>query len=172
MVALAVAIRILQQTRSARASRTLRKLVTSTVTVRRRADADQQPLEREVALGDVVPGDVVVLRAGDVVPAGLRIVSSADLVVDHSALTGETPPVSKTAVVAWSTSAGGTDEPVLAAPSLCFSGTAVVAGTATAVVIATGVHTYSGSLARGARDLPSESSFDRGVRTPNVTSRR
>ena len=47
-------------------------------------------------LQDVVPGDIVLLHAGDVVPADLRILSSTDLVVDQSALSGESLPVSKT----------------------------------------------------------------------------
>jgi Mg2+-importing ATPase len=169
MVALAVVLRIWQQTRSLRATRALRELVSSTVTVRRRAGVDQEPLDREVSLQDVVPGDVVVLHAGDVVPADLRIVSSSDLVVDQSVLSGESLPASKTSVSPKKGQRPLVPESVVDTPSLCFSGTAVVAGTATAVVIATGDHTYFGSLARAARDLRPQSSFDRGVRTVGWT---
>ena len=169
MVALAVVLRIWQQTRSVRATRALRELVTSTVTVRRRAGVDQAPLDREVSLQDVVPGDVVMLHAGDVVPADLRIVSSTDLVVDQSVLSGESLPASKRSVTRDNQQRGHVRESVVDTPSLCFSGTAVVAGMATAVVIATGDHTYFGSLARAARDLRPQSSFDRGVRTVGWT---
>jgi Mg2+-importing ATPase len=169
MVALAVVLRIWQQTRSVRATRALRDLVTSTVTVRRRAGVDQDPLDREVSLQDVVPGDVVMLHAGDVVPADLRIVASTDLVVDQSVLSGESLPASKGSVASGNRQRGPARESVVDTPSLCFSGTAVVAGTATAVVIATGDHTYFGSLARAARDLRPQSSFDRGVRTVGWT---
>ena len=158
-----------------RATRALRELVTSTVTVRRRAEPDSEPLDREVPVADLVPGDVVVLRAGDVVAADVRIVSSKDLVVDQSALSGESLPVSKAAA----TGESGTGRrrpplvdrrpPLVDTPSLCFCGTAVVAGAATAVVIATGEHTYFGSLARGAAEVRPESSFDRGVRTVGWT---
>ena len=169
MVALAVVLRIWQQTRSVRATRALRDLVTSTVTVRRRAGVDQEPLDREVSLQDVVPGDVVMLHAGDVVPADLRIVASTDLVVDQSVLSGESLPASKGSVARENRQRGPVRESVVDTPSLCFSGTAVVAGTATAVVIATGDHTYFGSLARAASDLRPQSSFDRGVRTVGWT---
>jgi P-type Mg2+ transporter len=169
MVVLAVVLRIWQQTRSVRATRALRDLVTSTVTVRRRAGIDQEPLDREVSLQDVVPGDVVMLHAGDVVPADLRIVASTDLVVDQSVLSGESLPASKRSVARENRQRDLARESVVDTPSLCFSGTAVVAGTATAVVIATGDHTYFGSLARAARDLRPQSSFDRGVRTVGWT---
>src|ERR1700730_17596838 len=161
MVTLAVVLRIWQQPRSVRATRALRDLVTSTVTVRRGAGVDQTPLDREVSLQDVVPGDVVMLRAGDVVPADLRIVSSSDLVVDQSVLSGESLPASKRSVARGKGQRGLVRDSVVDTPSLCFSGTAVVAGTATAVVIATGDHTYFGSLARAARDLRPQSCFDR-----------
>jgi P-type Mg2+ transporter len=169
MVALAVVLRIWQQTRSVRANRALRELVASTVTVRRRAGHDQDPLEREVSLHDVVPGDIVVLHAGDVVPADLRIVSSTDLVIDQSGLSGESLPVAKTTVTPEKRQHGHARESVVGTPSLAFSGTAVVAGAATAVVIATGGHTYFGALARTAGGLRPESSFDRGVRTVGWT---
>ena len=142
MVALAVVLRIWQQSRSVRATRALRDLVTSTVTVRRRACGDAEPLDRELPVEDLVPGDVVVLHSGEVVPADLRIVSSIDLVVDQSLLSGESLPASKTAVEPKSRQHGHARESVVDTACLCFSGTAVVAGTVTAVVIATGGHTY------------------------------
>jgi P-type Mg2+ transporter len=169
MVTLAVVLRIWQQTRTVRATRALRQLVTSTVTVRRRASADEAPMNREVAIGDLVPGDLAVLQAGDVVPADMRVISSTDLVVDQSVLSDESLPVSKTAATGESADPDRTDGLLVDTPSLCFSGTAVVAGTATAVVIATGERTYSGSLSRGAAALRPESSFDHGVRTVGWT---
>ncbi len=163
MVALAVILRIWQQTRSIRATRGLRQMVTATVTVRRRAGADELPMDREVPVHDVVPGDVVVLQAGDIVPADLRIVSASDLVVDQTVLTGESLPAAKSAVV------GSPRKSVVGAPNLCLSGTAVVSGRANAVVIATGARTYFGALAGTADACRPESSFDRGVRAVGWT---
>lgn len=168
MELLAVGLRIWQQTRSARATLALRKLVTSTVTVRRRADERQDAVQREIRVEDLVPGDIVVLSPGDVVCADLRILTSTDLVVDQAVLSGESLPVSK-ATTAVAASTGRTRTALVDTPNLCFSGTAVVGGTATAVVIATGGTTYRGSLVRGAGMLRRESSFDRGVRTVGRT---
>ena len=53
--------------------------------------------EAEVATAELVPGDVVVLRAGAVVAADLRLIAAHDFFVSESALTGESLPVEKTA---------------------------------------------------------------------------
>jgi Mg2+-importing ATPase len=166
IVALAVALRFWQQTRSLRATRSLQHLVSATVTARRRAGAHDAPVDREVPLADVVPGDIVVLRAGDLVPADVRILSATDLSVNQSILSGESLPRTKAAT---REPDDAEIEPVVDAPSLCFSGTAVVAGTATGVVIATGERTYFGSLARDAWHARPQSSFDSGVRAVGWT---
>jgi P-type Mg2+ transporter len=166
MVILAVGLRLWQQTRSVRATRQLRTLASATATVRRRADDLAEPLEREVPVSDLVPGDVVVLRAGDVVAADLRVLSCTDLLVDQSVLSGEALPVRKGATVADGDAAG---TGIVDSASLCFAGSAVVAGSATAVVVATGNRTYGGSLAKEAARLRPESSFDTGVRTVGWT---
>ncbi|MDH6197539.1 Mg2+-importing ATPase [Mycobacterium frederiksbergense] len=166
MVALAVGLRLWQQTRSVRATRQLRTLASATATVRRRADDLAEPLEREVPVSDLVPGDIVLLRAGDVVAADLRVLSSTDLLVDQSVLSGEALPVRKGAPIADGAAAGGG---IVDSANLCFAGSAVVAGSATAVVVATGGDTYSGSLAHAAAGLRPESSFDSGVRAVGWT---
>ncbi|MDT5370836.1 MAG: P-type Mg2+ transporter, partial [Mycobacterium sp.] len=175
IVVAAIALRIWQRTRSVRATRGLRHLVISTVTVRRRASSDDEPLDREVPPQDLVPGDVVVLRSGDVIPADLRIVSSSDLVIDQSCLSGESLPSAKAAKAAKASEASsappGPDarRPVADTPGMCFSGTSVVSGSAVAVVVATGTHTYAGALARAGSMLRPVSSFDRGVRSVGFT---
>ncbi|MBP2450773.1 magnesium-translocating P-type ATPase [Mycolicibacterium lutetiense] len=166
MVVLAVGLRLWQLTRTVRATRQLRTLTSATATVRRRADELEAPLEREVPVSDLVPGDVVSLRAGDVVAADLRLLSCTDLLVDQSVLSGEALPVRKSASVADGVVTG---TGIIDSASLCFAGSAVVAGSATAVVVATGSQTYGGSLARDAARLRPESSFDVGVRTVGWT---
>ena len=80
----------------------------------------------------LVPGDIISLSAGDIIPADARILSSRDLFVNQSALTGEPFPVEKAPGVA----APGT--PLAEAENYLFLGTSVVSGTATAAVTTTG----------------------------------
>jgi cation-transporting P-type ATPase F len=102
---------------------------------------------------ELVPGDVIVLEAGDKVPADLRMLRVRDLTVDESALTGESVPVAKqtVAVDAGAELADRAD--------MAFSGSLVVAGTGTGVVVATGANTELGLIHR----LVGESG---GVKTP------
>jgi Ca2+-transporting ATPase len=97
--------------------------------------------EREAPVEELVPGDVVVLREGERVPADARLVESAGLAVDESALTGESVPADKTVE---SVDAGAT----LADRScMVHAGTAVTRGRGTAVVVATGAATEIGQIA-------------------------
>ena len=82
----------------------------------------------------LVDGDIIRLESGDVVPADCRIVDAYRLEVDESTLTGESLPVSK--------GAAPSDAPIPSdRSSMLYEGTAVVAGQATAVVVATGENT-------------------------------
>ena len=114
---------------------------------------------REVAVptDDVVTGDVVVLRAGDIVPADGRIVDSHSLLVDESALTGESYPAEK--------SAGTTapEAPLSKRTNAVFLGTHVVSGTGTVLVVTTGRSTEFGGVAAklGGRDITTR--FERGI---------
>jgi P-type Mg2+ transporter len=161
IVGLAVGLRIWQQARSTRIANGLLQGIAATVTVRRRAGTEDEPRLREVPLTDVVPGDIVVLAAGDVVPADVRIVASTDLHVDQSVLTGESAPAEKCAAPAQLGDSYRSPEDI---PTLCFSGSVVLWGTATTVVIATGERTHFGALASAAARSRPESSFDSGVR--------
>ena len=152
MVILGAALRFFQEQRSDNAAEALQKMVTTTATVIRGGDT------KEVALQDIVPGDMVSLSAGDMVPADVRLVTAKDLFVSQAALTGESLPAEKNADVV---DPSQTD--VLSMPNLCFLGTNVETGSATAVVVQTGKETYFGSLASsivGHRDM---TSFDKGV---------
>ncbi|ALG09565.1 HAD-IC family P-type ATPase [Kibdelosporangium phytohabitans] len=161
MVVISIALRVWQQVRTDQAVRGPRALVTTTTTVRRRPDTGMPPVDREIPPDDLVPGDVVLLVAGDVVPADVRLVAATAFTVDQSALSGETLPVRKQPP-----SDHGQAEDLSA---VCFAGTSVVSGTATAVVIAVGAWTYLGVMGEQARRARPESSFDRGVRSAGWT---
>jgi len=81
--------------------------------------------------GSLVPGDVIVLSAGDSVPADCRLIEAVNLEVDESSLTGESLPVAKSATPSFSSL-------VSERTSMLYAETSVVAGRATAVVVAVG----------------------------------
>ncbi|NBM15331.1 HAD-IC family P-type ATPase [Streptomyces sp. GC420] len=104
--------------------------------------------ERLITAGDLVPGDIVLLRPEDVVPADCRVLEAEGVEVDESSLTGESLPVSKNPA------------PVVASQiadrrSMLYEGTSVAAGRGTAVVVATGAATEVGrSLAAAGQAAP------------------
>jgi cation-transporting P-type ATPase I len=90
--------------------------------------------EQVVDASELVPGDVVRLRTKDVVPADCRILEATALEVDESSLTGESLPVPKSAPPSYATA-------IAERSSMLYEGTAIAAGEATAVVVATGTAT-------------------------------
>jgi Mg2+-importing ATPase len=106
----------------------------------------------------LVPGDIIRLAAGDMVPADVRVLSAKDLFLNQAALTGEALPVEKKAAQA----SADVQNP-LDLPNLCFLGSNVESGSATAVVIQTGNRTYFGSLAASIVGQRQLTSFDKGV---------
>jgi Ca2+-transporting ATPase len=102
----------------------------------RRAGADTV-----VPAAAVVPGDVLVLKAGHDVPADARLIEVDGLSVDESTLTGESVPVAKTASVP-----AGTNGALGDRVNMAYAGTVVAEGSGLAVVTATGRHTEIGRI--------------------------
>jgi Mg2+-importing ATPase len=126
--------------------------------VRIRAAVVRDGVEAEVPVEEVVPGDLVALRAGDIVPGDCRVLESRDLFVDEAALTGETYPVEKApGIVAAETGPAGRKNSL-------FLGTHIVSGTARAVVVLTGAETEFGRVSRRMNLGRPETDFERGVR--------
>ena len=152
MVVLGVVLRFYQEMRADNAAEKLKAMVSNTATLVRDGK------EAEVSLKVLVPGDIIRLAAGDMVPADVRVLSAKDLFLNQAALTGEALPVERKAAPA----SADVQNP-LDLPNLCFLGSNVESGSATAVVLHTGDRTYFGSLAArivGQREL---TSFDKGV---------
>lgn len=159
MISLAVGVSWWQQSRSDRAMRALRDFTTHTATVRRRPGPGATPVEREVPVEDLVPGDVVKLSPGDVIHADMRLIAARHLRVDQSPISGESLPVAKS-------SEPGADRPgPIDRPDTCFAGTSVVSGSGSAVVIATGTQTFWGAATRAASAARPPSSVDAGVKS-------
>ena len=152
MVLLGVVLRFFQEMRADNAAERLKAMVSTTATVIRNG------MRQEVALQELVPGDIVQLSAGDMIPADVRILTAKDLFINQAALTGESLPVEKTSAVP-----GSKGYDALEMPNIGFLGSNVESGTASAVVILTGSATYFGSLASSITGLRQLTSFDKGI---------
>ena len=115
--------------------------------------------EQQLPVAQLVPGDIVRLKAGDLVPADARLLEVKDLQVRESVLTGESLPVEKTATDLSKEKHGVAD-----ANNSVFLGTAVQTGIGTAVVVCTGKDTACGEIAQRLAMRPPETEFARGVR--------
>lgn len=96
-----------------------------------------------VAAAELVPGDVILLEAGDRVPADARLIAVRGLEVEEAALTGESVPVAKSPEIITSGDVMLGDR-----SNMVFMGTNVTKGRARAVVVATGMLTELGLIAR------------------------
>lgn len=188
LVAVSCVLRASGENRADRSLAGLRRLVADTATVVRRADPDGPPTARDIPVGDLVPGDVVRLGPGDLVPADVRLLRANGLNVRQSALTGESAAVTKNAADAPNPAYGvpnpayagdhtgdhegdrvGDHAGAFAQRHLCFQGSSVVTGSATAVVLATGTRTRF-AAAHGAED--GSAAARGGARLRRVTRRR
>ncbi len=155
MVTISALLRFFQEFRSNQAALALQAIVRTRATVERVNDPTDDepapvPTRRELPIEAIVPGDIVHVSAGDMLPADVRFLSSKDLFISQSALTGEAIPVEKTDAVPEDAGAGPASASSLPdLRNIGFMGTSVVSGTAAAVVVATGDHTYFGSMAKG-----------------------
>jgi Mg2+-importing ATPase len=153
MILLSVVLAYVQERRSSQAVEKLQKLVQTTARVRR------EGREFEVPIARIVPGDIVLLAAGDIIPADARILTAKDFYVSQSALTGESMPIEK------APRNTAPDDDVLAFTNACLQGSNVLSGTARALVVATGLCTYLGSISAGLVAPQEATSFDKGIKS-------
>ncbi len=152
MVLLSVGLRFWQEARADNAAQKLKAMIHVTATVVRDGAA------REIPLRDLVPGDIVKLASGDMIPGDVRLLSSKDLFVSQGSLTGESLPVEKVCEPETKEESSPTE-----LKNICFMGTSVESGTATAAVVTTGVQTYLGSMAHSITGERPQTSFDQGL---------
>ncbi|RLE77329.1 MAG: ATPase [Thermoprotei archaeon] len=145
ILVLNIALGFVQEYRAERAIELLKKLAVP------KARVVRDGVEVEVPSTEVVPGDVIVVRAGDRVPADARLVEAANLRVDEAVLTGESEPVEKVVDPL------PEDAPLPERRNMLFMGTTVTYGRGRAVVVATGLRTEFGRIAefvrRGEREV-------------------
>ena len=128
---------LIQEAKAEKSLEALKKMVAPVTKVRR----DGKTIT--VKGTEVVPGDIVILEAGNYVPADCRLISSHNLKIEESSLTGETMPVSKEAgiVLAEDIALGDT-------VNMAFATTIVVGGHAEGIVTETGMETKVGKIAK------------------------
>ncbi|MBP3981596.1 cation-translocating P-type ATPase [Acidovorax sp. JG5] len=138
IVVLNAIIGFVQAWRADQAMAALRQLSAAHATVLRSGEVQVVPASV------LVPGDIVLLEAGNQIPADLRLIEIAQLQVDESALTGESVTVAKQTdtLAAQDTSALGDRI------NMAFKGTTATHGRARGLVVATGMHTELGKVAR------------------------
>ena len=140
------AIGFVTELRAARSMEALRQLGNLTTRVRRNRRMLLVPAE------ELVPGDIVLLEGGDIVTADVRLAASSNLSADESTLTGESVAVDKVTAAVCADSAIG-DRACMA-----FKGTAITRGSATGVVVATGLDTELGLISKLVEDAAPEHS--------------
>lgn len=134
IVAFMAGVGVFLEQQSEKSLEKLKALQTATTTILQDGKNVQVPTE------SVVPGDILVLTEGDKVPADSRVIYVSNAQVDEAALTGESLPVTKTTIKL-------ADDTALAdQKNMAFSGTAVVAGSMRAVVVANGKDTELGKI--------------------------
>jgi len=136
IVAINLGISFVQEFRSERAIAALKQLAPASASVVRDGKIDA------IAASSLVEGDIVLLEAGNTVPADLRLIETAGLKIDESALTGEAVTIEKNAQV--------TIDAVLPLAdriNMAYKGTTATFGRARGIVIATGMHTELGKIA-------------------------
>ncbi len=154
MIVLSVGLKLVQEVKAGSTAAKLKAMISVTATVFR----DGAP--QEVAIAQLVPGDVVQLTAGDMVPGDVRIVQAKDLFVSQGSLTGESFPVEKYEVE--KNTAAAVTAP-LTLTSVAFLGTSIESGSARAVVAATGKDTYLCCMAASLQEQQPTTAFDRGI---------
>jgi Mg2+-importing ATPase len=153
MVVLGVSLRFILETKADNAAAKLKAMIKVTATVMRNG----QP--KEIPIAQLVPGDIVKLSAGDMIPGDVRLLSAKDLFVIQATLTGESLPVEKADVRDPRTNVQSIEY-----TNLCFLGTSVESGAATAVIVTTGAQTYFGKMASSLAGQQVETAFDKGVK--------
>ena len=153
IILLSVVLDFVQERRAGHVIEALRRSVAVRAMVRRNGR------DSEIAVEDIVPGDIVRLAAGDLIPADGRVIEAKDFFVNQALLTGEPYPVEKHPSDLEAAVANIAD-----ARNAVFLGTSVISGMAIVLVVRTGRATALGGLARAIHQEPPPTEFEIGIR--------
>ena len=152
MVIVSGTMTLIQSVRSNQAAEKLKSLVKVTAAVKRNGNYTEIPME------EIVCGDLVRLSAGDMIPADMRLLTSKDLFISQAALTGESYPVEKQAIVYEDDSLSETSY-----ENLAFMGSNVISGSAEGIIVSVGNQTLFGHVAQTLSEKPIKSNFEIGI---------
>lgn len=138
VVVLNAVIGVAQEFKAEKAVEALQKMTTPKSLVRRDGEI------KEINSEDIVPGDIIILDAGRYVPADLRLIESANLQIEESALTGESVPSSKKANVVLD----DPKTPIGDKVNMAFMSTMATYGRGEGIVVATAMETEIGKIAK------------------------
>ncbi|MDI7277160.1 MAG: HAD-IC family P-type ATPase, partial [Anaerolineae bacterium] len=134
-----------QEYRAEEALRALRRLTAPTAQVLREGRLHEIPAR------EIVPNDIIIIEPGDMIPADARLISTRSLSVDQAVLTGESMPAPKDAEAEVPIDAALADR-----PTMVYSSTVAVRGRGRALVVATGMQTELGRIARLVQEIARE----------------
>lgn len=143
-----VVLGFIQEFRAEKAIQYLKKFLDSRVKVIR--EGEEKIIEKKY----LVPGDIVVLKAGDIAPAELRVIEVKNLTVDESVLTGESKTVSKIVE-----SLKEKTKEIFEAKNIIFAGTSIVSGEVKGVVIFNIKDSSIGRIAKLVEGVGRESAY-------------
>jgi len=158
VVVLNALLGFIQEGKAEKALDSIRNMLSAEARTVRGGETRMLPAEQ------LVPGDVVLLESGDKIPADLRLVETKNLRTEEAALTGESVPAEKSVDAVPANATVGDRQ------SMAFSGTMVVSGRATGVVVATGNDTELGRINQLLADVsPLETPLLRQIKTFGYT---
>ncbi len=151
MVLLSTILDLVQERRANATAEALKRSIAITAQVRRDGTLTPLPVEQ------LVPGDLIELAAGDLVPADGVVLQANAVQVNQAALTGESFPVQKRP---------GADPhaDIADAPNLLLAGSSIVSGTARMLVVQTGTATRFGNIAVSLSAGSQATAFEQGLR--------
>ncbi|SHO48436.1 cation-translocating P-type ATPase [Anaerocolumna xylanovorans] len=138
VVILNAVIGVIQESKAEKAVEALQKMTTPKSLVRRDGEV------KEINSEEVVPGDIIILDAGRFIPADIRLIESANLQIEESALTGESVPSSKDSLILLE----DPKTPIGDKANMAFMSTLVTYGRGEGVVTATAMDTEIGKIAK------------------------
>lgn len=153
MVSLSIILNFYQETKASIAAEKLKSIIHTKTTVIRNGKRE------EIDIKGVVPGDIVYLYSGTIIPGDIRLLSSKDLSINQAMLTGESLPVEKHVK-----EENINKDNIIDYCNLCFLGTSVESGIATAIVLSTGKSTYIGMIASDINKNNHVSDFDKQLK--------